>query len=154
MHSTPFSEENIRLQAANDGVTHFCAGIAVARDGKVLVVRRVANDYLGGIYELPGGGVDDGETITEGAIRELKEETGLTVTNILGTFDGFDYSTNRKPLVRQINFLVEVEAGEPRLEPEEHDEYQWVDEHTISDTINTTDEMHACIMTALRIVHS
>jgi 8-oxo-dGTP diphosphatase len=62
------SEEEIREQAAKDGVTHFATGVAVVRGGKLLVVRRSAGDTLGGYYELPGGGVDDSETLVQGAI--------------------------------------------------------------------------------------
>lgn len=148
---TDKTEDDIRTQAATDGVTHFATGLAVVRDAKILIVRRAAHDWLGGVYELPGGGVDDSETITEGAIRELQEETGLSATNILGTFRGFDYSTDRKPKVRQVNFLVEVAPGEVILDPNEHDEYQWVDEHSYQ-TIATSPEIQACLASAFRLL--
>lgn len=35
-----------------------------------------------GLYVLPGGGTNKGESITQAAVRELKEETGLIVTNV------------------------------------------------------------------------
>ena len=148
---TLISEAVIRDQAQKDGVTHLSTGVAVVRDKKILLVRRVADDFMGGHLELPGGGVDEGETIEEGARRELKEETGLTVSKVLATFPGFDYSTSKKQHVRQINFLVEVEPGDVRLDPAEHDDYIWVDIDTI-DTISTSDEIRACVREALRIV--
>lgn len=153
MHSNTFSEEDFRAQAAKDGITHISTGVAIVRDGKVLMARRAAADYLGGNYELPGGGVDEGETITEGAIREVKEEVGLTVTKVLGTFDGFDYSTDRKPRVRQVNFIVEVEPGEPQLDPTEHDAWQWVNETSITE-LNMSDSMRTCVADALVIIKS
>ena len=95
------NEETLIQKAYKEGVTHFTTGVAAFIDDKLLVVRREAHDAdLGGAWELPGGGVDDGETIQQGAIRELKEETNLDVDEILGTFEGFDYATSRKPIIR------------------------------------------------------
>ncbi len=47
------------------------------RDGKVLLVRSKYDD--GEFYLFPGGGVEFGETVEEGAIRETLEETGIKV---------------------------------------------------------------------------
>ena len=140
-------EQAIIDQANRDGITHISTGVAVVREGKILMVRRVAADFLGGNYELPGGGVDEGETITEGAIREFKEETGLTVSKIITTFAGFDYSTDRKPHVRQINFIVEVTPEEVMLEPKEHDDFIWIDAHNLKE-IKMSANMRKCIENA------
>lgn len=118
-------EKAIRKQAMSDGVTHITTGVAVVEGDKILVVRRVAHDdTLAGEWELPGGGVDSGETIEQGATRELNEETGLEIDEILGTFEGFDYTTPKKPKARQVNFKVTVKPGDIRLT--EHDKYRWI----------------------------
>ncbi len=144
-------EKAIREQAKRDGITHISTGVAVVRDHKILVVRRVAHDFLGGNFELPGGGVDEGETIIDGAIRELKEETGLTVTKVLEAFDGFDYTTDRKPHVRQINFLVEVGSGDVTLDPNEHDVFKWVDADDL-EGISMSENMKRCVSAALSLI--
>ncbi len=149
--NTDFSEEDFREQAKKDGITHISTGVAILQDGKILMTRRAADDFLGGVYELPGGGVDDGETIIEGAIREVKEETGLSVSKIVSIFEGFDYSTNRKPSVRQVNFLVEVEPGDVVLDPNEHDEFIWVNKDNIKN-LNMSDDMHKCINDAFELI--
>jgi len=51
---------------------------AVFRDGRVLIVRR-AQPPAAGLYTLPGGVVELGETLVEAAIREVREETGLEI---------------------------------------------------------------------------
>ena len=79
-------EAVLRRQAKADDITHLSTGIAIIRDGKVLAVRRAAGDYLGGNYELPGGGIESGETFEEAVKREAREETGLEVTQVLGMF--------------------------------------------------------------------
>lgn len=49
-------------------------GIIVKGD-KFALIHNMRYDY----YEFPGGGLEDGESFEEGLIREVKEETGLTV---------------------------------------------------------------------------
>ena len=51
---------------------------AIIRDGKVLIVRR-ARPPASGVYTLPGGGVEVGESLTEAVAREVMEETALAV---------------------------------------------------------------------------
>jgi 8-oxo-dGTP diphosphatase len=54
---------------------------AIIRDGKVLIVRR-ARPTAGGLYTLPGGGVEVGESLVEAVAREVMEETQLAVEPI------------------------------------------------------------------------
>ena len=54
---------------------------AIVRDGKVLVVRRARNPALN-LYTLPGGVVETGETLSEAVMREVREETQLTIEPI------------------------------------------------------------------------
>ncbi|GJD33505.1 NUDIX hydrolase [Methylobacterium aerolatum] len=53
------------------------ASIAVIRDGRVLLASR-ANEPMRGVWTLPGGLVEAGETLAEAALRELVEEVGVT----------------------------------------------------------------------------
>ena len=57
---------------------HLAVSAAIIRDGKVLIVRR-ARPPARGLYTLPGGGVEAGETLHEAVVREVREETGLEV---------------------------------------------------------------------------
>ncbi len=51
---------------------------AIIRDGKVLIVRR-ARPPAYGVFTLPGGGVEVGETLHAAITREVHEETALTI---------------------------------------------------------------------------
>jgi len=51
---------------------------AIFRDGRVLIVRR-ARPPAYGLYTLPGGGVELGETLEQAVVREVREETALEV---------------------------------------------------------------------------
>jgi 8-oxo-dGTP diphosphatase len=51
---------------------------AVIRDGQVLVVRR-ARSPAQGLFTLPGGAVELGETLAAAVVREVQEETGLVI---------------------------------------------------------------------------
>ncbi|NLI95009.1 MAG: NUDIX domain-containing protein [Erysipelotrichaceae bacterium] len=67
--------------------------------GEMLVVNRTKNDWPG--LNFPGGHVELGEDITASAIREVKEETGLSVSNLkcMGYYSWTSYGINRRDLV-------------------------------------------------------
>src|ERR1700752_4386510 len=57
---------------------YLAVSAAIFRDGRVLIVRR-ARPPANGLYTLPGGGVELGETLEEAVIREVREETALAI---------------------------------------------------------------------------
>ncbi|MGN2635113.1 NUDIX hydrolase [Nocardia takedensis] len=120
-------EHELRAAARAEGIGDFVVGVAVFRDSKLLVVRRVPNDFHGGLYELPGGGVESGESFVECVGRELFEETGLRVRYITKFLGAIDYATRSKARVRKFSFLAEADAGSIALDPGEHDAYAWID---------------------------
>ena len=52
------------------------------RDGRVLIVRR-ARPPAHGLYTLPGGVVELGETLQQAVVREIREETGLAIEPVV-----------------------------------------------------------------------
>lgn len=53
-----------------------CVGAVVVDDDELLLVRR-GNAPAAGMWSVPGGRVEPGETLGEAVLRELEEETGL-----------------------------------------------------------------------------
>ena len=59
---------------------HYRVVAAVIREGKrVLIDKRKASGLLGGLWEFPGGKVDEGETLEQAVVREIWEELGVRV---------------------------------------------------------------------------
>lgn len=115
----------LERQADLDGVTKHIAGAVAIVDGGALVIRRLDSEpLLPGYWELPSGGREPGDaSILDVLQRELVEETGRPLAAIRKYLGFFDYQTSKHPKVRQWNFLVEVEPGEVKLSPDEHDAY-------------------------------
>jgi ADP-ribose pyrophosphatase YjhB (NUDIX family) len=69
------SDERARIYPTRP---YLAVSAAIFRDGRVLIVRR-ARPPAHGLYTLPGGGVELGETLEEAVAREVREETALDV---------------------------------------------------------------------------
>ncbi|WP_309505512.1 NUDIX hydrolase [Streptomyces phytophilus] len=122
-----------------DGITKHVVGAVITDDtGQVLLLHRPADDFLGGLWELPSGGVGDGETLLGAVRREVAEETGLPVTGISSYLGSFDYTSGSGRLTRQFNFAAAVAGSDVQLT--EHDDFQWADtagQHKTSQAVQT-----------------
>ncbi|MFI6958509.1 NUDIX domain-containing protein [Nocardia vinacea] len=116
--------EKLTREADRDEVQQLVVGAVVQHSGKILLLQRPTDDFMGGIWELPSGKVDPGESIDQALIREIKEETGLDVTAIRNYLGDFDYQSGSGKKSRQFNFTVEV-ASTDTVQLTEHDAYTW-----------------------------
>ncbi|MER6178415.1 NUDIX domain-containing protein [Streptosporangium sp. NPDC001681] len=129
--------EELSAEAERDGVQQFVVGAVVQHDGKVLLLRRPEDDFMGGIFELPSGKAEAGEALDSALIREVKEETGLDVAAIRDYLGSFDYTSGSGKKSRQFNFAVDVTDVEP-VKLQEHDAYIWsalADEPPVTDAV-------------------
>ena len=133
--------ERLVKEAEADGVVQLVVGAVVEDDGKVLLLKRPADDFIGGIFELPSGKVEPGEDLKTALVREVEEETGLTVAVATAYLGNFDYKSGSGKKSRQFNFVVAVETTEPVV-LQEHDEYRWV---PIEEELPVTDAVKAVL---------
>lgn len=95
-------------------------GCLVEKDGKYLMVQE-ATEEVYGLWNLPAGQIDEGETIEEGAIRESKEESGYDVK--LGEEIGL-YHESIDLKVKHI-FRAEIIGGEATPQQGEILDIKW-----------------------------
>ena len=93
-------------------------------EGKYLVIRR-SREPQKGLWDLPGGFVEPGETAEQTLYREIMEETGLTVTagNYIGTFPSVYGDTGQATLAT--TYVFHAHSSSITLS-EENDKYMWV----------------------------
>ncbi len=101
----------------------------ISQGRKVLVLRRsLADEFLPGGYDLPGGGLEPGESADDAVKREVFEETGIPVSIVsrLGT-TSFVSRKDGKRKVLAI-FLLKPNGDDRKVVlSQEHDEYRWID---------------------------
>lgn len=73
MSGTP---EGADADGADTSGPELCVGAVVVRDGAILLIRR-GSPPGEGLWSVPGGRVNKGETLAEAVRRELREETSL-----------------------------------------------------------------------------
>ena len=109
-------------------VVRAAKAIIIDKDGDVLVVRRSdTHPYVPLTPDLPGGKIEDGETVVEGLLRELREEIGLEVaptdvkeikTEQINNYFGKDYQVSLYELRLEKKCHIQMDF--------EHDMYEWI----------------------------
>jgi 8-oxo-dGTP diphosphatase len=100
--------------------TTIVCGVVLQRDGKYLLVQEKQPKAYG-LWNLPAGRVDEGETLQEAAVREAKEECGFDVT--LGRELLVIHPATDKPVLHA--YAAEITGGELAFPEDEILDVQW-----------------------------
>jgi len=98
-------------------------GAVIVKDGRVLCAQRGPSGSLAGMWEFPGGKIEQGETPREALEREIDEELRCTVIvgeELTTTTHGYDFG-----VVTLTTFYCELVDGTPELT--EHAAIRWLE---------------------------
>lgn len=106
--------------------------------GKILLIRRTDN----GLWAMPGGILDVGETPAQGAVREALEETGVSCEPValVGIYDSRFCGTISYYQMYQFSFLCHLRPDVEVIDPPPHAheilEKRWFSENALPDDID------------------
>ncbi len=101
------------------------AVILPIKDNKIFLIKRANSGWEDGKWTIPGGRVEVGESIKQTAVRELKEETAIVISEDDLHFVHIEYMKDKF-----INYFFSFEPIDTNIIPQEKDkvsEYGWFD---------------------------
>ena len=105
----------------------------IHRENQYLLQDRIKKDWRG--YTLPGGHIEPDESIVDAVIREMKEETGLTIRNPkLCGVKQFPIENGR-----QIVFLFSADEFTGELVSSDEGKMHWVDKEALEQVKTVND---------------
>lgn len=114
----------------------------IYKENKYLLQNRVKEDWKG--YTLPGGHIEKGESVADAVVREVKEETGLTIYNPkLCGLKEFPIENGR-----YIVFLFKTDEFDGEVISSEEGEMHWIDREKLSE-VNTVKDFEELLQVML-----
>lgn len=110
------------------GKDRLVVSAAIVSNNKVLLVKRSMDDSHPGLWEFPGGGVDDNEKVVDAIRREVQEETGL----ILPLLPRGEILTHPTRTALRIVMRFDIEDIQQIVLSHEHDDYIFADIETVT----------------------
>ena len=138
----PLNRTHVRGEAFAEGEYYVSCEIWVRNSkGEFLITKRHPDKKAGNLWEFAGGGTLAGETTTQSAVRELKEETGIqsqeTELQLFATYQHKNYFLDL--------FLLnkDVEISNIVLQPGETIDAKWASEETILQMIDNEEFVYS-----------
>jgi ADP-ribose pyrophosphatase YjhB (NUDIX family) len=140
------------LIAAPPSHPQLAVSAAIFRDGNILLVRRARSPGKG-LYSLPGGRVEFGESLHTALHREVDEETALRleIAGLAGWREVLP-ATSGGGHYLIMSFAARWSAGEPRLN-DELDDFKWLAPDALGELM-VTDGLQQVIETARRLIQA
>ena len=108
---------------------YIIAGVILSYDSRFLLLQRAANDQYEPLsWGLPAGSVEENEARIQGAIRELREETGVVAqtSDLVYLFDTYQVFEKSGTALEFSFFLLELkEKPNIKLDAKDHSDYRW-----------------------------
>ncbi len=131
-------------------------GLIARGDGKVLIVREAGDTYAEGTeegkWDVVGGRIEDGEKLVDGLLREIKEESGLDVSDglVIGATETFPIIKNEQHHIIRVYYACTTNQSEVILS-QDHDKYEWIDPQKYAD-FNIMKDLHKVFANYLKLV--
>lgn len=129
---------------------HAVAAIAINQKNEILLQREYSYPPDEIMWQLPGGGMESGESIEAAALRELREESNITaaLTEVIGFF----YANNRRSDQKQYVVVCKDLKDEPgTADQEEFIESKWLGLEEINKLVSTGEIVNMNLLAALHL---
>ena len=117
------------VQSDHVEVAEVVGAVILDECGRAFVQRRSASRRLfPNCWDIVGGHVEPGETPEQALEREVAEETGWRLKDVVRLLGEFDWTGSDGLRRRERDFLVTVEGNlqAPHMEWDKHPEYRWI----------------------------
>lgn len=119
----------LQVQAEAEGKQCCVGALILNQQGRLLVHRRTPDRKLfPNCWDIIGGHVEPGETLTAALAREIREETGWGLWRLITLFNVWEWEAEAGGIRCEFDFIVEVEGNleHPQLEWAKHTAFRWV----------------------------
>jgi len=124
------------------------SALILYNDTFLLTKRSLLEDFLPGVWEMPGGKLEKNEDSMQALKREIMEETGIEISsnNKITEIDSENYIIKSKKNdeyknVTEATYLIELDSLPNVILSEEHSEYAWINKKDFDSYFNDKKDM-------------